>query len=140
MNEGRVRSILRVVIGAFALLFGVMTIKAGGSVVFDVGTARADHGAYVPFVLYFNFFSGFPAVIAGVGTALGKRWAAPLAALIAVAGAVTFAGLGAHIGMGGAYEAETVIAMTVRLFIWSGIAAFNWKTYIGQDALPAADA
>ena len=38
-----------------ALVFGMLTIKSGGSVLFIDGIAREDAGNYVPFVLWFNF-------------------------------------------------------------------------------------
>lgn len=113
-------------IGAVAVVFGLMTLVAGGSVVFDVGTARADHGSYVPFVLYFNFLSGFAYLVAGVGVGLRKRWAAFVATAIAVGIAITSAGLAIHAATGGAYETETAVAMGVRLALWLGISAYAW--------------
>lgn len=120
--------IARWLIGAFAVVFGLMTLVAGGAVVFDVGTARADHGHYVPFVLHFNFASGFAYLAAGIGTALGRRWAAHLSAAIALGIAIVGAALGAHILSGGAYETETVAAMSIRLVVWLGIAAFSRRS------------
>jgi hypothetical protein len=114
------------VIGAVAVVFGAMNLVAGGPVVFDLGTARADHGNYVPFVLYFHFLSGFVAIPAGVGVALGRRWGAVLAVAITLGIAITGAALGIHIATGGAYELETPIATAVRLVVWLGISAFAW--------------
>ncbi|MEQ1568282.1 MAG: hypothetical protein ABMA64_21765 [Myxococcota bacterium] len=113
-------------IGGFAVLFGLMTLAAGGPVVLDLGTARADHGSYVPFVLYFNVASALAYLAAGVGVALERRWAAKLAAAITVGLAVTGAGLAIHIFTGGAYERETVVAMIVRFLVWLAITGYAW--------------
>jgi hypothetical protein len=104
-----------------AVLFGIATIASGGNVLFGGGAAAA--GNYVPFIVWFNFLAGFFYVAAGVGLWLRAAWAAGLAIALAVANAGAFAALGLHIGGGGAYEARTVIAMTLRLGVWVGIAA-----------------
>jgi len=85
-----------------AVLFGIATIASGGNVLFGSGAEGA--GNYVPFIVWFNFLAG-------------------LALALAVANAGAFAALGLHIGGGGAYEARTVIAMTLRLGVWLAIAA-----------------
>lgn len=117
------------VLGGIGVFFGVMTVIAGGSVVFDLGTARADHGQYVPFVLWFNFLAGFVYVAAGVGLVRLRAWAAPLAAAIAAGTAIVGFALGAHVAMGGAFERETVVAMGVRFVLWSGLAAYSCRRF-----------
>lgn len=104
-----------------AVLFGLATIVSGGNVLFGNGAEAAGH--YVPFVVWFNFLAGFFYVAAGVGLWLRTAWASGLALALAVATAGAFAALGVHIGGGGAYEARTLIAMTLRLGVWAGIAA-----------------
>lgn len=105
-----------------AVAFGLLTLQQGGSVLFGGAAARAAAGAYVPFVLWFNFCAGFAYVLAGVGLALRRRWAAPLAALIALATALAFVALGVHIARGGAYEMRTVAAMALRTTVWAVLA------------------
>lgn len=104
-----------------AVLFGIATVASGGNVLFGNGAAGA--GNYVPFIVSFNFLAGFLYVVAGMGLWLRTAWARWLALALAVGTAGAFAALGLHIGGGGAYEARTVIAMTLRLGVWSGIAA-----------------
>ena len=104
-----------------AVLFGIATIASGGNVLFGGGAAAA--GNYVPFIVWFNFLAGFLYVAAGVGLWLRTAWARWLALALAVGTAGAFAALGLRIGGGGAYEVRTVIAMTVRLGVWAGIAA-----------------
>jgi hypothetical protein len=105
-----------------AVLFGLMTIKEGGAVLFGDEAARTAAGNYVPFVLWFNFISGFAYIFAGIGLCLQQRWAVWLAVAIATAIALTFAAFGVHVQSGGAYEQRTVIAMSLRTLIWVVIA------------------
>jgi len=109
-------------ISLVAVGFGLLTIKEGGTVLFGDEAARTAAGNYVPFVLWFNFVSGFAYVIAGVGLLLQQRWAVWLTIAITVAIVLTFAAFGAHVYSGGAYEQRTVIAMSLRTLIWVVIA------------------
>ena len=84
--------------------------------------ARQSAGAYVPFVLWFNFAAGFAYVVAGIGLWLQRRWAVWLAAAIAAATLLVFAAFGVHVLSGGAYEMRTVAAMTLRSVVWLAIA------------------
>ncbi len=115
-------------ISLLALGFGMLTIKEGGTVLFGDEAARAAAGNYVPFVLWFNFISGFAYVIAGVGLWLQQRWAVWLAAGIVVAIVLVFAAFGIHISSGGAYEQRTVIAMSMRTMVWLVIASLAART------------
>ncbi|MBL8587381.1 MAG: hypothetical protein JNK46_02530 [Methylobacteriaceae bacterium] len=121
MQEKTARS-LRIAIGGFAVLFGLLTIASGGRALFGGAEARAAVGAAVPFVLWFNFLAGFAYVGAGAGLIAGLRWSAPLAAAIAVATLAVFAGFGWHVAAGGAWEMRTVGAMILRTLVWAAIA------------------
>jgi hypothetical protein len=121
------RPVLAWVIAAVAIVFGALTLKEGGAVLFGDGTARAAAGSYVPFVVWFNFLAGFAYIAAGAGLWLQQRWALWLAAGIAVATALTFAALGVHVFSGGAFETRTVAAMTLRTLVWAVIAALGWR-------------
>ena len=113
-------------IALFAAGFGLLTIKAGASALFGDEAARLVAGAYVPFVLWFNFLAGFAYVIAAIGLWNARRWAARLAIAIAVATALVFVALGAHIFTGGSYEMRTVMAMSLRTLVWTVIAVIVW--------------
>ena len=110
-----------------AVLFGLMTIREGGAVLFFDGAARQAAGDYVPFVLWFNFAAGFAYVVAGVGLWFRRQWAAGAALGIAVATLIVFAAFGWHVGSGGAFETRTVVAMTLRSTIWLVISAIGWR-------------
>jgi hypothetical protein len=105
-----------------AVLFGLLTIFSGGRTLFGGEAARGAAGAIVPFVLWFNFGAGFAYVACGWGLWGRRRWSVQLAVLIAVATAAVFAAFGIHALTGGAYEARTVGAMTLRTLIWTAIA------------------
>lgn len=105
-----------------ALAFGALTVASGARVLFGSEATRAAAGAYVPFVLWFNFVAGFAYIAAGAGLWLWRRWAARLAFGIAAATALVFAAFGVHIVMGGAFEPRTVAAMTLRTAFWIAIA------------------
>jgi hypothetical protein len=104
-----------------AVVFGAVTIRAGSSVLFGDGAPAA--GNVVGFVLWFNFCAGFAYVTAGVGLWLRYRWSAQLALMIAAATVLTFAAFGIHVLAGGAFEARTAWAMTLRSVVWILIAA-----------------
>jgi hypothetical protein len=114
------RAALRVAAGV-AVLFGAATVASGANVLFGSGAAAA--GDYVPFVVWFNFIAGFFYVAAGFGLWRGRRWAAWLALALAVLTALAFAAFGWHVLAGGAFEARTVAAMTLRTLVWTAIAA-----------------
>jgi hypothetical protein len=69
---------------AIAVVFGLLTLKSGGSVLFIDGTDRLAAGNYVPFVLWFNFLAGFFYLIAGAGLWMQQHWALRLSIIIAI--------------------------------------------------------
>jgi hypothetical protein len=107
--------------GGIAIVFGVATVLAGGRVLFGSDAARAAAGAYVSFVLWFNFIAGFAYIVAGAGLMLRRRWAALLALAIAAATVLAAAAFGVHIMGGGAYEMRTVAALALRIGVWIAI-------------------
>jgi hypothetical protein len=106
-----------------AVLFGILTIVSGGRVLSGDAAAQAAAGDTVPFVLWFNFLSGFVYVLAGLGIAMGRRWAVTLSIALAVAIAAVFALFGLHVYQGEAFEMRTVGAMSLRFLVWIAIAA-----------------
>jgi len=121
--------------GVTGALFGLLTIREGGAVLFIDGVARVAEGDFVPFVLWFNFLAGFAYVVAGVGLLFRQTWAARAALVIAIATLGIFAALGVHIVSGGAYEMRTVIAMSLRSAVWCVIAALAYSTVVGAMEL-----
>jgi hypothetical protein len=108
----------RLVLGGLAVAFGLATVAQGGGVLLGGSAATAAAGRVVPFVLAFNFVAGFVYVAAGVATLAGRAWSAWLALALASSTLLAFAALGVHVWQGGAFEARTVAAMTLRSAFW----------------------
>ena len=118
-----------------AVVFGIMTIKSGGSVLFIDGEARRAAGNYVDFVLWFNFSAGFFYVATGIGMWLKKAWAPAAAITIAALTLLVFGAFEIHIYYGGEYEQRTVAAMTLRSVVWIVIAITGYRvTYPHRPA------
>jgi len=126
------RSIGIWIITVIAVVFGLLTIKSGGSVLFVDGTFREAVGNYVPFVVWFNFLAGFVYLIAGGGLWMRKHWAVWISIFIVVATLVVFAILGIRILRGGMYEVRTIAAMSLRTVVWALIAMFAYRKIIRQ--------
>lgn len=118
------------VLSLIAILFGLLTIKSGGSVLFIDGDARLAAGNYVPFVLWFNFSAGFVYIVAGAALWLQRTWSAWLSLVLAGSTLVIFVAFGLYILNGGEYEMRTVIAMSLRSGIWIMISAFTWLRFL----------
>jgi hypothetical protein len=103
----------------FLIIFGIMTIIEGGAVSFDIGKARINSGNYIPFVLWFNFISGFFYIITGIGLLLEKKWASKLSLLLLISILIVYLLLFIYILLGGLYEIRTIIAMGLRTTILS---------------------
>lgn len=111
-----------IALALFSGLFGLLTLKSGGEVLFIDGTARLAAGNYVPFVLWFNFLAGFGYIAGAVGLLLWRVWTVPLAFFIAISTILVFAAFGLHVLADGAFEERTVGAMTLRSLVWLTIA------------------
>src|SRR5450756_1491207 len=119
-----------------AVVFGAATIRAGGSVLFGDGAQAA--GNVVGFVLWFNFLAGFAYVVAGIGLWMRRHWSAQLALAIAATTVLVFGAFGIHVAAGGAFEARTAWAMTLRSVVWILIALLTFKAIKRNDPAPVA--
>lgn len=111
------------------VVFGIMTIKSGGQVLFGAQEYRSQAGHYVPFVLWFNFIAGFFYILAGIGLTLQNRYSVILPWLIASATLVIFGFFGYHIFNGGLFENQTVVAMSLRSGIWLFVSFFVYNKF-----------
>ncbi|PCJ86217.1 MAG: hypothetical protein COA52_15220 [Hyphomicrobiales bacterium] len=105
-----------------ALVFGVLTLFSGGSVLFGPQEARDAAGAYIPLMVWFNFTAGFFYVIAAIGIWLGRSWACILSVFIAAATGIAALAFGFHTMQGAAFEMRTVGALVLRFGFWVMIA------------------
>jgi len=117
-----------------AILFGLLTIKSGGSVLFIDGEARQAAGNYVSFVLWFNFLAGFFYVATGIGIWLQKSWTSTAAIIIALSTLLMFGALGVYIMNGGESEPRTTMAMGLRTLVWTIIAITTWRSLARQKS------
>lgn len=124
MTTTRTRSTGLTIASGIALVFGALTIVSGGRALFGDPAAQAAVGNAVPFVLWFNFLSGFAYMLAAVGIVLRKPWSGNLAWALAATIIAVFALFGWHVLQGGAYELRTVGAMVLRAAVWIGIALY----------------
>lgn len=107
------------IIGAVAIVFGIVTVISGGSVLFGPSAVREAAGDVVPLVLWFNTTSGVVYIAAGVGIMLARPWGRRLAWLLVLALAMIFLTLLGLILAGTAWESRTLFAMLLRLSFWS---------------------
>jgi hypothetical protein len=112
----------RVIVAIACIVFGLATLKEGGSILFDLGDARHEAGHYVFFVVLVNWLLGFFYVASGVGFLLRRRWSVVMAWAIAAISAITFVAFGVHVALGGAFELRTVLALTSRTLFWAVVA------------------
>lgn len=120
------RPLLIISLSIVAILFGIATLKEGGTVLFTED-GKQGAGNFVPFVLWFNFFAGFTYILAGIMLFRLKSCSRKLSAVIAIATTIVFVLFGVHILNGGAYELRTAVAMTLRSGIWIAIAFFAFR-------------
>ncbi|MBO9456229.1 hypothetical protein J7376_13175 [Paracoccus sp. R12_1] len=110
--------ILLRVAGGVARAFGLLTVVSGEATL----PGGLQIGANVSFVLWFNTLAGLVYVVADLGLWQGRQWSWPLSLAIFAATLLVFAAFGLHVAQGGAFEARTVFAMTLRSTLWGGIA------------------
>jgi hypothetical protein len=106
---------------AVALVFGVLTVFAGGAALFGGDKTSELVGNAVPFVLWFNFLAGFAYLAAGGGLLLRRRWAVWLSLAILVGTVVVALFFGIYILRGGIFEMRTVGALFFRAGVWGAI-------------------
>ncbi len=123
------------VVGVLAIVFGLLTLKAGGNMLF--GDGQSHVGPVVPFVLWFNFVAAFGYVAAGLGLLTNQRWSERLALGLAVATLAVFAVFGAHVAHGGEFAPRTVGALTIRSVFWVTAAWIARATFRARTPLPA---
>ena len=118
---------MRHFIPVFCLIFGAMTLKEGGAVLFVDGADRQAAGNYVPWVLWFNFLTGFAFIAAGIGMWRKKKWVVRLTTLVAVMSALVLIAFLVRVATGGGHESRTLVAMPLRTVVWLGLAFWSFR-------------
>jgi hypothetical protein len=106
------------IVAIVGCIFGLASIRSGGSVLFIDGPFRENVGIFIPFVVWFNFLFGFVYFAAGVGLWVQRRWAVWISLLVAIATLIVFTILVIYIVNGGTYELRTIYAMILRFVVW----------------------
>ena len=106
------------VLAGLAGVFGLLTVISGGRVLFGPEEARIAAGAYMPFVVWFNFLAGFAYILTAWAMWRKRRWACALAAGLVAATLVVFAVFGFRALTDTPFEMRTVGAMTLRSGFW----------------------
>jgi hypothetical protein len=109
------------------LIFGFLSVFAGGSVILDLFGMRAKEGNYVLFVVWANFISGFLYLVASFGFFKGKDWTSAVLSTATWILIAAFAGLLIHIQTGGLFENKTIGVMIFRIAITIGLLAVARK-------------
>jgi len=103
-------------LGALAsVLFGLLSVFTGGSVILDLFGMRKNHGDYVLFVVWANFLSGFFYVIASYGFLKMKNWTSPLLLSTLYLLVATSIALLIWVWNGSPYENKTLNIMSFRI-------------------------
>lgn len=102
----------------FAVIFGLLTIFSGGSVLFGPDQAQAWAGNYIRFVVWFNFLAGGLYVVAAIILWRSEPWAFRLAVFIALATALVACGFATVVLFGETFEMRTVGALAFRIGFW----------------------
>ena len=114
-------------VAILAIVFGVLSIKSGGAVLFGDVAARRAVGNYIPLVIWGNFIAGFAYITAGAGLWFAQRWAFWLAAGVLILTVGIFFAFGAYVLNGTAYEMRTLWAMLLRTGVWTSISFYAWR-------------
>ncbi|WP_304342667.1 hypothetical protein [Chryseobacterium koreense] len=102
---------------ALLIIFGLMTVIIGGSVIFDLFGMRAKEGNFVPIVLHINFICGFLYLLSAYAINTKKSWTLKPLAMALVLLILAWIGLWHHIEENGLYEQKTIYAMAFRTIL-----------------------
>lgn len=119
-------SIALKVAAVIAIIFGALTLKSAGLVLFVSEDFNKAIGNFVPFVVWFNGVAAIFYLITGFGLWKQQRWSVWMALTIVFATWGVYALFGLHVRNGGAYEMQTVAAMALRSGVWTIISILAW--------------
>lgn len=106
-----------------SLLFGLITIFAGGSVIFDFFGMRAKEGNYILFVVWANFICGFLYLFASYGFFKKKDWTKDILGIAIYILIAAFVVLIIWIINNKPFETKTIFALSFRILVTF---AFYW--------------
>jgi hypothetical protein len=107
---------------AFGLVFGVLSVVAGGRVLADID--RPDY-VVLHWLVVYNVAAGFVGVIAGAGLWLLRQWAVELAWTLAALHGGVLVVLIAWWATGRPVAFDSLLAMLLRTLVWASIAVVS---------------
>ena len=119
-HEGQ-KSILVKIATVVALIIGLLTIFAGGSVILDLFGMRAREGNYVSYVVWASFLTGIIYIFAAYGFFKNRIWTKTIlkyAIYILIAG---FVGLIVWILQKEPYETAIIFKLSFRILLTAGL-------------------
>lgn len=125
------KSILRIGAAIIALVFSLLTIVEGSSVL--LGISQRDHVVLMPLVLY-NVLMGFVGIVAGVILWLNRPWVLKLTAGIGTVHLFVLLAVGVIFLLGDAVAADSVRAMALRSAVWLAIMWAAWTTRVAPSS------
>ena len=105
----------KIILLAFIILFGLVTLFMSSSVIFDWFGMRAKEGNYVLFIVWTNLLCGILYLISAFAILKQKTWAKFPLIISLIILIFAYIGLFIHINNGGIYETKTVGAMAFRI-------------------------
>lgn len=108
-------------VAVFIFVFGLLSLKSGGSVLF-IEDARIAAGNIVPFIVWFNVLAVPLYLVGAIAVWREERYGQRLMTLLFVAFLAADAYLIYHVQSGGLFEMRTVYAMTFRTVLFGGVA------------------
>jgi hypothetical protein len=114
---------------AIGLLFGVLSVVAGGRVLSDID--RPDYVVLHWLVLY-NVAAGFVGAVAGIGLWLLRSWAVDLARTLAGFHGAVLVVLIARFATGAPVAVDSLLAMLLRTLVWVSIAVVGRRGVVSS--------
>ncbi|WP_286192530.1 hypothetical protein [Stappia sp. BW2] len=109
--------------GAAAVVFGLMTVLSGGTVLFGGDQLSSLAGNVVSFVVWINFLAGFAYVMTGIGLWFARGWARWMAIAILTGTAIVLCAFLVYVSQGGPHETRTLVALIFRTGFWAIVAS-----------------
>ena len=98
-------------------IFGLVTLVASASILFNINGVEEQAGHFVPVVVWMNFFASFLYLIATYGFIFRKAWTPTVLAIALVLLGIAAIGFYVHVSGGGDYEQRTIGAIVFRIFV-----------------------
>ena len=108
------------ILAVFIFIFGLVALKAGGSVLLSEA-AQIAAGNYIPFIVWFNVLAAPFYLIIAVALWRKQECTHKLVTMLFLAHLVVDAFFIYHVQSGGLFEMRTVIAMSFRTILWGGV-------------------